>query len=285
MCSSDLAVTSGYLDTMHIPLLRGRLLNEQDLAGAPKAVLIDKSFANRVFPNQDPIGRHVRVGLDSGHAEKPWATIVGVVGNVKQQSLAVGEEDAFYTTTAQWAWTDMQQTLVVRTRGSAAALAPAIRNAIWSVDKDQPIVRVATMESLLAASESQRHFALTLFEAFALAGLLLAATGIYGVLSGSVTERTREIGVRTALGATRSNILALILGQGMALAAIGVSIGLSAAAIASRGLAALLFGVSQFDPLTYIAAAALLLFVAGLACLAPARRAVSVNPADSLRAE
>lgn len=279
------AVTPGYLETMHIPLLRGRLLNEQDLAGAPTAVLIDKSFANRVFPNQYPVGRHVRVGLDSGHADRPWATVVGVVGNVKQQSLAVGEEDAFYLTTAQWAWTDKQQTLVVRTRGSAAALAPAIRNAIWSIDKDQPIVRVATMESLLAASESQRHFALTLFEAFALAGLLLAATGIYGVLSGSVTERTREIGVRTALGATRSNILALILGQGMALAAIGVSIGLSVAALASRALAALLFGVSQVDPLTYLTAAALLLFVAGLACLAPARRAVSVNPADSLRAE
>lgn len=279
------AVTPGYLETMHIPLLRGRVLNERDVAGAPVAVLVNKSFANRVFPGQNPIGRHLRVGPDSGRADRPWATIVGVVGNVKQESLAVGEEDAFYTTTAQWAWTDKQQTLVVRTRGSAASLTPAIRNAIWSVDKDQPIVRVATMDSLLTASEAQRHFALTLFEAFALAGVLLAATGIYGVLSGSVNERTREIGVRTALGATRSNILTLILGRGIALAALGVSIGLSVAAVVSRALAALLFGVSQFDPVTYVTAAALLLSVACLACLAPARRALSVNPADSLRAE
>jgi putative ABC transport system permease protein len=176
---------------MHIPLRRGRLLNEHDEFGAPVAVLINESLANREFPGEDPIGRRVRIGPDAGHADKPWATVVGVVGNVKQRSLAMGDEDAFYISTKQWAWIDNAQSLVVRTRGDAAALGPAIRNAIWSVDKNQPIVRVATMDDLLAASEADRHFVLMLFEAFALVGLVLAATGIYGVVAGSVSERTR----------------------------------------------------------------------------------------------
>jgi putative ABC transport system permease protein len=279
------AVTPGYVETMHITLRRGRLLNEHDTANAPGAVLISEAFADRVFPGQEPLGQHLRLGPAAGHADQPWATIVGVVGNVKQQSLAMGEEDAFYTTTAQWAWIDKAQTLVVRTRGSSAALASAIQNAIWSVDKDQPIVRVATMDRLLAQSESERHFVLLLFEAFALAGLALAATGIYAVLSGSVTERTREIGVRAALGASRSNILALVLRQGMTLAILGVLIGLGGAAIVSRAIAALLFGVSQFDPFTYLAVALLLLCVCCMACLAPARRAVCINPVDAIRAE
>jgi len=279
------AITPGYIETMHIALRRGRLLNEHDEANEPEAVLINEAFANRVFPGQDPIGRHLRLGPAMGRADQPWATIVGVVGNVKQQSLAMGEEDAFYTSTAQWAWTDKAQTLVVRTRGSASALTPAIRNAIWSVDRDLPIVRIATMDRLLAQSESERNFVLLLFEAFALAGLALAATGIYGMLSGSVTKRTREIGVRSALGASRSHILALVLGQGMTLAGVGVLMGLGGAAFASRTIAALLFGVSQFDPLTYLAVALLLLCVSCMACLWPARRAVSVNPVDALRAE
>ena len=182
------AVSPGYLETMRIPLRRGRLLNEHDGPGAPVAVLINEAFANRKFPGRDPIGQRVRVGLDVGHGDKPWATIVGVVGNVKQQSLAMGDSDAFYISTAHWAWLDTAQHVVVRARGDAAALAPAVRAAIWSVDKDEPIVQVATMDRLLAASEAQRHFVLMLFEAFALVGLVLAATGIYGVLACSVSE-------------------------------------------------------------------------------------------------
>lgn len=208
-----------------------------------------------------------------------------VPGDVKQTSLALQDPDAFYTTPMQWAWVDNVQSLVVRTSGDPTLLIPAIRNAIWSVDKDQPIVRVATMDTLVAESGAQRHFALVLFEAFALVGLLLAATGIYGVLSGSVTERTREIGVRAALGASPAAILGLVLRQGMNLAGMGIVIGLAGALIASRALTTLLFGVSGRDPATYAEVAAALLAVAAFACWIPARRAAKVDPAITLRAE
>ncbi|HZL25093.1 MAG TPA: FtsX-like permease family protein [Acidobacteriaceae bacterium] len=279
------AVTPGYVEAMRIPLLRGRLLNDHDIAGAPPAILVNQAFADARFPGQSPIGHLVRTSPDVGTASNPWATIVGVVGNVKQASLSVGGEQAFYISTAQWAWTDAAQTLVLRTRDDPASLAPAVREAIWSVDKDQPIVQVATMDTLVAASEVQRHFVLMLFEAFALAGLLLAAIGIYGVLAGSVNERTREIGVRAALGASRRSILTLIVRQGMAPVALGLFLGLTVAVLASQALAAFLFDTSRFDVLTYAAVTALLLSVSGAACLIPGRRATTINPVDALRAE
>jgi putative ABC transport system permease protein len=175
--------------------------------------------------------------------------------------------------------------LVVRTRGDAASLAPAIRNAIWSVDKDQPIIRVATMDQLLAASAAERRFALILFQAFALVALVLAATGIYGVLSGSVTERTREIGVRLALGASRGDILALVVRQGMTLAGLGVVIGLSGALVASQAIVTMLFGISRLDPITYLSVIGLVMGVSVIACWVPARRATKVDPLVALRYE
>ena len=279
------AVSPDYFKTLHIPLRRGRLLDEGDRAGAPVAVLISESLAKRKFHDRDPIGQRVRMGPNAKHPDKPWATIVGVVGDVKQLSLGVSEPDAFYTTPTQWEWVDNGQSVVVRTGGNAATLAPAVRSAIWSVDKDVPVVRVATMESLLATSEAERRFALILFETFALVALILAATGMYGVLSGSVTERMREIGVRSALGATRTNILALIVRQGMALTGLGVVIGLAGAAVASRALITLLFGVSRLDPITYAGVIALLGAVSGIACGIPAWRAAQVDPSITLRAE
>jgi putative ABC transport system permease protein len=268
---------------MRIPLRRGRFLNEQDRTTAPIPVLVSESLAKRRFHGLDPIGQRVRMGPDMGRADAPWAEIVGVVGDVKQLSLAVGEADAFYTT--HWAWVDNVQTLVVRTHGDPTALVPAVRNAIWSIDKDVPLPRIATMESLVSATEAQRRFALTLFEVFALVALLLAATGIYGVLSGTVNERTREIGVRAALGASRGNILNLIVRQGMRLTVLGVAIGLVGAVAASYALVTLLWGVSRLDPVTYGGVIAVLLAIAAIACWIPAWRAAQVDPAITLRAE
>jgi putative ABC transport system permease protein len=279
------AVSPGYFEAMHIPLRRGRLLDEHDVAGAPQAILLSESFAKRKFPGQDPSGQRVRVGPDIGHADRPWGTIVGVVGDVKQASLALNASDAFYTTTTQYSWVDNVQSLVVRTHGDAAALTSAIEKAIWSVDKDQPIIRVATMSNLLDRSEAERRFVLILFEAFGLVALMLAATGIYGVLSGSVTERTREMGVRTALGATRGDILALVIRQGMTLTVIGIVIGIGGALAASQALVTLMIGVSRLDPVTYLGVVVLLGAISLIACGVPAWRAAQVDPAITLRAE
>lgn len=274
------AVSPGYFQTMSIPLRRGRLLDERDGANAPPVAVISESLARRKLGQQDPLGRRLRIG---GHPDAPWYTVVGVVGDVKQASLIDSQPDAVYLTTTQWYFSENVQSLVVRTRGNATTLAPALRQAIWAVDKDQPISRVATMESLLAATAAERRFALLLLQAFGLAALALAAIGLYGVLSGSVTERTREIGVRLALGAQRSDILKLILRQGLGLTLGGVGLGLLAAWAATRLLTRLLFGVSATDPLTFAGVAMLLTVVASLACYLPARRATKVDPLVALR--
>ncbi|HXU36590.1 MAG TPA: ABC transporter permease [Blastocatellia bacterium] len=276
------AVSPGYFETMAIPLLSGRLLNGHDVAGAPPAVLISESLARSKFGTEDPIGQRLRIGPTDG----PWNSVVGVVGNVKQTSLAADNTDAVYITNEQWRmFADRARWIAVRTRGGAATLAAAIKQAIWSVDKDEPIVRLATMDARLEASAAERRFALVLFEAFGLVALVLAAIGIYGVLSGSVTERTREIGVRLALGAPRGNILALVIRQGMTLTILGLVIGLTGAALATRALVTMLFGISLLDPVTYLGVIGLLLAVSGVACWIPARRATKVDPLVALRQE
>jgi putative ABC transport system permease protein len=274
------AVTPGYFETLGIPLRRGRLLNERDRAGALPVAVISDSYAQRRFANSDPLGQRVHIGNPD-----IWYTVVGIVGNVRQMSLALNQTEAVYVTNAQWHWVDTAMSLVVRTQADPSALVPSIRAAIWSVDKDQPIVRIAAMDHLLAVSAAERRFALVLFEAFAFASLLLAAAGIYGVLSSMVAERTREMGVRSALGATRANIISLVLGQGLTLALLGVGIGLVGAAAASFLIATMLFGVSPLDPLTYLAVIALLLAVTAIACYIPAHRASRVDPIIALRYE
>ena len=204
------AVSAGYFEAIGIPLAHGRLLDARDDAGAPRAVVVSASLARRKFGNRDPIGRHVSIGP----SEQPY-TIVGVVGDVKQASLAASEPDAVYIPAMQSWFVDSALSLVVRSHADPGRLTPAIKQAVWSVDKDQPILRVATMDRLLARTAADRRFALTLFEIFGIVALALAATGIYGVVSGSVAERVKEIGLRSALGASRSSILALILRQGI----------------------------------------------------------------------
>jgi putative ABC transport system permease protein len=274
-------VTPLYFETMRIPLRRGRFLDNSDASGASQAVLISESLAKREFGSEDPLGQRMHVGP----MDRPWYIVAGVVGNVKQNSLAVNDLGAVYITPEQQWFADDAMSLVVRAQDDSAALVPAIRNAIWSVDKDQAIVRIATMDGLVAASAAERRFVLILFEGFGIVALVLAATGIYGVLSGSVSERVHEIGVRAALGASRASILGLIVGQGMRLTVLGIVIGLGGAFFISRALASLLFGVSELDPIAYIGVVGLLAVVAAAACWAPAWRATKVDPVVALRHE
>jgi len=275
-------VTPEYFETMRIALKYGRYLDAGDGAGKPQAVVISESLAKKEFATAgDAIGQLVHVGP----MDRPWYTVVGVVRDVKQVSLAAGLTDAVYITSEQSWFADSAETLVVRTQGKTERLLPEIQKAIWAVDKDQPIVRISSMETVVALSAAQRHFVLVLFDAFGLVALALAGIGIYGVLSGSVGERTREIGLRVALGAQRSHVLGLIFRQGMKLVVLGAGVGLMGAMLAGEAIRSLLYGVSALDVVTYLGVLALLTGVAGVACWIPAQRAVRLDPMAALRHE
>ncbi len=275
-------VSPGYFETMRIPLRRGRYLENGDIKGAQQVIVISESLAKTEYGNQNPIGQRMKVG---GFPNWPWYTIVGVVGDVRQAALTPGNLDGVYITPEQSWYADQAMSFVVRARGDSTALIPEVKNAVWSVDKNQPIVRIATMDSLLAATVAQRRFTLILFEAFGIVALGLAAVGIYGVLSGSVAERTREIGIRLALGAPRTNIISLIVLQGMTVTALGMVIGLGGAFAAGQAIASQLYGISPLDAMTYAGVIALLAAVAAIACWVPAWRAARVDPCIALRAE
>lgn len=275
------AVSPGYCQTMGIPLMSGRLLDERDATGAPQAALISRSLARRHFGNRSPLGARLHVGP----RDRPWYTVVGIVGDVRQTSLALGDADAVYLSTEQTWFADDTLSFVIRARTDAPALVPAVRSAIWSVDPNQPIVRIMTMDRLMAITEAQRRFVLILFEAFGVVALLLATVGLYGVLSGSVAERNREIGVRAALGATRADILALVLRDGLRLTVFGLALGTLGSIAASRALLSLLFETSPLDPLAWLSMILLFTAIATLACWVPAWRAAGVDPSITLRAE
>jgi putative ABC transport system permease protein len=275
------AVSEQYFEALRIPLHGGRLLQATDTARAPRAAVVNESFVRRRLAGQDPLGKRLYIGPVSG----PSFAIVGVVGDVRQQSLAAVPMEAVYVTNEQWHSADQARWLVVRTERDALRMAAGIRAAIWSVNKDQPIVRMATMNHLVAASAAERRFALTLFEMFSAAALVLAAIGLYGVVSAIVGERTREIGIRSALGATQHSILTLVIRQGMILALFGIAIGVTAGAVAARGLTALLYSISPLDPSTYAGVILLLSSVSMLACAIPAWRAARVDPSITLKAE
>jgi ABC-type antimicrobial peptide transport system permease subunit len=211
--------------------------------------------------------------------------VVGVVSDVRQSSFDVNPPVAVYVTPLQWHWVDASMSVIVRGRGDPTSLATPVRSAIWSVDRDQAIVRVATMNALVSRSIADRRFALILFEAFGLAALLLSSTGIYGVLSGAVTERVREIGVRAALGAQPLDIVGMVVRQGVGLAGVGLLLGVAGASVASRAVTALLFGVSHLDATTYVSVVALLATAALVASALPAFRAARIDPAMTLRSE
>ncbi|HEV8411357.1 MAG TPA: ABC transporter permease [Gemmatimonadaceae bacterium] len=275
-------VSDGYFEAMRIPLRKGRTFTAQDVGASPHVAIVNESFAKKYWPGENPVGQLVTTADPS---KDQWMEVVGVVGDLKQLALSQQESNAIYVPETQWPYADQAMSLVVRTKGDAAAIAPAIRTTIWSVNKDQPIVRVVTAGQLVAQSESTRRFALVLFEAFALVALVLAGAGIYGVLAGTVTERMREIGVRSALGASRSDIVAMVVRQGLRLTAFGAIIGVVGALALSHLIASLLFGVSPLDPATYIGVTAVLSVVALGACAVPAIRAARIDPMETLRME
>ncbi|MBA2304851.1 MAG: ABC transporter permease [Acidobacteria bacterium] len=274
------AVSPGYLETMGVRLRKGRTLEARDRAGAPLAVVISETLARRRFAGVDAIGEWLRIGPTDG----PRYTVVGIVADVKQWSLSADDGEAVYITPQQWFFADAARWLIIRSTAQEG-LPSAIRAAVRSVDPAQPVVRLTSLDALLSRSTAARRFALVVFSVFGGIALVLAVTGLYSALARSVVERTREIGVRAALGASRGEIIRMFLGQGIAMTGVGVLIGVAGAVVATRLLETLLFGTTRLDPITYAAVIALFGIVASAASCIPAVRAVRIDPAITLRAE
>jgi putative ABC transport system permease protein len=277
-----LFVNERYFEALGAPLLRGRFFTERDERDAPAVVIVNDALAKQYFPGQDPVGRR----LKNGGPERPnnsWMTIVGVVGDVNYSGLDAPPEPTVYFPFRQA--TSTTQFIVLRTTGEPGSVATAARQIVAALDKDLPIADMSTMDEVMTASVASPRFRTTLVAIFAAVGLLLAAIGIYGVMSYAVTERTHEIGVRAALGADRGDVLRLVLGEALALAAAGVAAGLAGALATTRLIRALLFRVEPTDPATFVAISAVLVTAALAASYLPARRALRVDPMVALRYE
>jgi len=268
---------SHYFHTMEVPLLRGRDFNREDTPDSARVAIVNQSMVDRFWNGKDPVGKSFRLPDE----DNVTVTIVGVVGDVKQFDLDDLTAAQIYLPQAQHP--DVFTTLIVRTQGDPMALSSALRSAVWAVDKDQPVWKIRTEESLLDLSVGPRRFLMLLLEVFSALSLVLATIGIYGVTSYSTGQRLQEIGVRIALGAQKQDILRLVLQEGLWIAALGVGIGALAALGLSRFLVSQLYGVSAGDPPTFATAAALLTLVTLLACYIPARRATNVDPISALR--
>jgi len=277
-------VSADYLKTMNIALRQGRYFDQHDGEHSMPVAIINETMARQYWPGQNPVGRRFKLGDPT--EDVPWIQIVGLVADVRQMGLDepvkaemylpfLQDENPWYT----------PRDLVIRTSGDTLNLVSSVRQIIHEVDADQPISNVATLSDLLSVEAEQRRMGMIMLTAFAGLALLLASLGIYGVLAYFVTQHTNEIGVRIALGATRRNILALVLKKGMTLTLLGVGIGLGAAFALTRLMSSLLFGVKASDPLTFVAVPLLLAGVAFVACLIPARRATKVDPIVALRYE
>jgi len=274
-------VQPNYFQTMGIQLLNGREFTAQDTRDKPQVAIVNETLVKRYFPNEDPIGKRFTFGDVNNNPR--WITIVGVVRDTKRQGLDLPVRIESWMPHAQLPLRYMEVTL--RTAGDPLALSQAARETVWSLDRDLPIPKMQTMEQILSENAAQRRLNMLLLGLFALVALILAAVGIYGVMSYAVTQRTREIGLRVALGAQTRDVLGLIVGQGMKLALAGVIIGLAAAFVLTRLMSSMLFDVSVTDPVTFAAIAVLLTGVAFVACWVPARRAAKVDPMVALRCE
>jgi putative ABC transport system permease protein len=270
-------VSPRYFSTLGIPLKKGRLFTEQDTDTSPMVAVIDEAFAARHFADEDPIGR----GIDIGNGTDGFYEIVGVVGNVHHVDLEANAGPTMYVPFRQDVFSSMW--IVARIDSDPAQLVSAARQAVREIDPALPAFAMTPLRDVINDSVAQRRFSMLLLAAFAVTALFLAAVGIYGVVGYSVSQRTREIGVRLAIGAERRDVLALIVGGGMKLAAVGVAIGLAGALGLTRLIATMLFNVTPFDPFSYAATAAVLLTIAAIACYVPARRAMNVDPLVAIR--
>jgi putative ABC transport system permease protein len=275
------SATPGYFKVMGIPLLRGRLFTERDAKGAPRVAIINEKMAKTLFPGENPIGKR----FNSGGEPTAYREIVGIVGDVRHYSLDQETTAQIYEPNAQWPSPYSYMTLIARASGDPTSLAAAIRGEVLKIDKEQPIVEVKTLDQFLSTSVAQQRFSALLFGIFAVAAMALACVGIYGVLSYSVAQRRREIGVRMAMGACSRDVLKLVVGQAMLLTFAGVVIGLGAAFALTRLMGAMLFGVSPTDPMTFGLVSLILVAIALLAALVPAWRATKVDPMIALRSE
>jgi putative ABC transport system permease protein len=265
-----------WFGTMGIPLVSGRLFAEEDAVGTPSVAVVNTAFVARVFPGEDPVNKRVRLGGSTG----PWTTIVGVVGSIRHRNLEETPKPELYISHRQNP--PVSPFLAIKTAGDPASLAPAIRQAIREAGADPP-TDVRTMEQIRSSSVGERRFVLALVGLFGALTLVLAALGVYGVITLVAAERTTEVGIRLALGASPTQVLSLVIGQAVRLAAIGIAIGAAAALALTPLLAWQLFGIGPADPITYISVAGLLAAMAVCAALVPARRAMRIDPARTLR--
>jgi putative ABC transport system permease protein len=268
--------TPGYFETMNIPLLDGRDFEEGDVRGAPDVVIINQEAVRRYWPDENPVGQRITF-------ENRTRTVIGVVGDVKQSGLDIESRpemfSPYYQVTVPFG------TVLVRTKGDPAGMISAVRGAMQEIDRDLPLYGIKTVSDVISESVAPRRLNMLLLGIFAGLALVLAAVGLYGVISYSVSQRTREIGIRMALGASHNSVLQLVVGQGLVLSAAGVAIGVTASFFLTKFMATLLFGVSPTDPMTFVAISALLIGVSIVASVIPARRAMKVDPMVALRYE
>jgi putative ABC transport system permease protein len=270
-------VTPGYFSALHIRLVRGRLLDSSDSRNSPNSLVVNEAFVRRYFPNENSIARRLKVA-DQG----VW-TIVGVVEDSKQRGLAADVEPEIFVPVEKWCPAEL--TLLLRSQGDSMALLPAVRSIVSHLDKNVPLFDVQTMQDMLKGGLASQRFNASLLGAFALFAVFLAAIGIYGVLSYSVHQRVREVGIRMALGAEPRNVLCMILAHGLSLATAGLALGLVGSFALTRLLGSMLYRVRPADPATFITVTLTLLAVALAACWIPARRAMRVDPMVALRYE
>jgi putative ABC transport system permease protein len=276
-------VTPRYFETMKIPVLQGRTFDERDQRKAPPVMIISQAMAQKYYPGENPIGKRIKIGANDSPGEDPWREIVGVVGDIRNTNLSAPPEAMYYIPFSQLVWGT--PTIVVHTNMDAAAAAPTVRNVLHDMDPELPLYEIRTMDDYLALSVGRQRFQTILLGCFAGIALLLTAVGLYGVMAYSVAQRTREIGIRMALGATQQEVRQMVLGAGAKMAGIGLVIGVVGALVLTRFMQSMLYEMKSHDPVTFIGVCVVLGAVSMLASYIPARRATKVDPVVALRYE